>query len=122
MRCTTPHLVASKIASIREADRPACIRGHEKLQYWIEEGQYEEKKKMGRGGLCKDDADLASFKAKYEKPRSAAPAETAGRPGDNSWAGRAGLRLRFDHSQGSLHVAGEGTALLLLRAKQREPY
>src|SRR5260370_18330361 len=28
---------------------------------------------MGRGGLCKDDMDLATFRAKYEKPKAAAP-------------------------------------------------
>src|SRR5215813_7062699 len=47
--------------------------GPDRLRWWIEEGQYQEKKKMGRGGLCKDDMDLATFKSKYEKPKAAAP-------------------------------------------------
>jgi predicted CoA-substrate-specific enzyme activase len=58
---------------LRENSATGLYTGHEKLKYWIEEGQYEEKKKMGRGGLCKDDLDLSTFKAKYEKPKAAAP-------------------------------------------------
>ena len=59
--------------ALRENGATGLYTGHDKLKYWIEEGQYEEKKKMGRGGLCKDDMDLATFKAKYEKPKAAAP-------------------------------------------------
>src|SRR5437588_4797094 len=58
---------------LRENAAAGLYTGHERLKYWIEEGQYEEKKKMGRGGLCKDDADLSTFKAKYEKSKAAAP-------------------------------------------------
>jgi predicted CoA-substrate-specific enzyme activase len=39
--------------------------GSAKLRWWIEEGQHEEKKKLGRGGLWKDPDDLASFKTRY---------------------------------------------------------
>jgi predicted CoA-substrate-specific enzyme activase len=39
--------------------------GIEKLRWWIEEGQHEEKKKAGRGGLWKDPEELVSFKARY---------------------------------------------------------
>ncbi|HEX6802076.1 MAG TPA: BadF/BadG/BcrA/BcrD ATPase family protein [Terriglobales bacterium] len=59
--------------ALRENAANGLYTGHEKLKYWIEEGQYEEKKKIGRGGLCKDDEDLAVFKAKYEKPKTDAP-------------------------------------------------
>ncbi len=31
------------------------------LHWWIEEGQYEEKKKQGRGGLCDSEDNLKSF-------------------------------------------------------------
>ncbi len=41
--------------------------GTKKLNWWIETGQYEEKKKQGRGGLCKSDADLEAFKAEYSE-------------------------------------------------------
>src|SRR5205823_11443500 len=56
---------------LRENAAAGLYTGHERLKYWIEQGQYEEKKKMGRGGLCKDDADLSSFKEKYEQSRTA---------------------------------------------------
>ncbi len=59
--------------ALRENAAAGLYMGYERLKYWIEEGQYEEKKKIGRGGLCKDEADLSSFKTKYEKPRVAAP-------------------------------------------------
>ena len=35
-----------------EAPSVGVYRGTKKLLWWIEEGQYEEKKKQGRGGLC----------------------------------------------------------------------
>src|SRR5277367_6399442 len=47
--------------------------GQDKLRYWIEEGQYEEKKKTGRGGLCADDSDLATFKREFEKQSAPTP-------------------------------------------------
>jgi len=56
---------------LRENAAAGLYTGHERLKYWIEEGQYEEKKKIGRGGLCKDDADLSSFKEKYESSKAA---------------------------------------------------
>jgi len=59
--------------AMRENAAAGLYTGHERLKYWIEEGQYEEKKKMGRGGLCKDDDDLSNFKAKYETPKAADP-------------------------------------------------
>src|SRR5262249_53007426 len=48
--------------ALRENGASGVYAGHEKLQYWIEEGQYEEKKKSGRSGLCADDSDLTSFR------------------------------------------------------------
>jgi predicted CoA-substrate-specific enzyme activase len=41
--------------------------GTEKLQWWIEEGQYEEKKKQGRGGLSDNDESLREFIDLYSK-------------------------------------------------------
>lgn len=40
-------------------------QGIEKLQWWIDQGQHEEKKKLGRGGLWKDPEELESFKVRY---------------------------------------------------------
>ncbi|MGD1081554.1 MAG: BadF/BadG/BcrA/BcrD ATPase family protein [Candidatus Sulfotelmatobacter sp.] len=42
--------------------------GTSKLRWWIEEGQYEEKKKIGRGGLWNDPAELKSFLDRYSTP------------------------------------------------------
>jgi predicted CoA-substrate-specific enzyme activase len=39
--------------------------GIEKLRWWIDKGQHEEKKNLGRGGLWKDREELQSFKARY---------------------------------------------------------
>ena len=63
---------------LREPAAAGLYTGYERLKYWIEEGQYEEKKKIGRGGLCKDDADLFSFKEKYEKSTTAPGPHVAG--------------------------------------------
>jgi predicted CoA-substrate-specific enzyme activase len=51
--------------------------GTKKLRWWIEEGQYEEKKKIGRGGLWKDPAELQSFLDRYSKPGSNGNGATA---------------------------------------------
>ena len=48
-----------------EPESSGLYQGLEKLQWWITEGQHEEKKKLGRGGLWKDPQELASFKARY---------------------------------------------------------
>jgi predicted CoA-substrate-specific enzyme activase len=58
----------------RDAPEVGRYLGTKKLVWWIEEGQYEEKKKQGRGGLCKSDEDLEHFKAEYGEyaPKSVA--------------------------------------------------
>lgn len=48
-----------------EPPSSGLYQGVEKLRWWINEGQHEEKKKLGRGGLWKDPQELASFKARY---------------------------------------------------------
>src|SRR5208283_5170868 len=48
-----------------EPQSSGVYQGIEKLQWWIEHGQHEEKKKLGRGGLWKDPEELESFKARY---------------------------------------------------------
>jgi len=55
----------------RDAQTVGIYRGSGKLNWWINEGQHEEKKKAGRGGLCKSDADLAAFRAEYAEEKSA---------------------------------------------------
>src|SRR5437588_2172948 len=49
----------------RESQSTGLYQGAGKLRWWIEEGQHEEKKKLGRGGLWKDPQELATFKARY---------------------------------------------------------
>ncbi len=105
---------------LRENAAAGLYTGHERLKYWIEEGQYEEKKKIGRGGLCKDDADLSTFKAKYEQQRAAAPVTTAAASGQDPGAGGSRLRLWLYYGESCVYVSGERTAVLLLRAEQRQ--
>ena len=50
---------------LRESQSVGTYLGSKKLRWWIEEGQYEEKKKIGRGGLWKDPAELQSFLDRY---------------------------------------------------------
>jgi predicted CoA-substrate-specific enzyme activase len=42
-------------------------QGTKKLQWWIEEGQYEDKKKQGRGGLSESEESLKTFIDVYSK-------------------------------------------------------
>jgi predicted CoA-substrate-specific enzyme activase len=48
-----------------EPQSSGVYQGLEKLQWWIDQGQHEEKRKLGRGGLWKDPEELESFKARY---------------------------------------------------------
>ena len=41
--------------------------GTKKLDWWINEGQYEDKKKQGRGGLCDSADNLRTFIDVYSK-------------------------------------------------------
>jgi len=50
---------------LREQPSIGIYKGVSKLKWWIEEGQYEEKKKIGRGGLWKDPQELESFLSRY---------------------------------------------------------
>ncbi len=53
---------------LRDAPKVGTYLGSAKLRWWIEEGQHEEKKKMGSAGLWKDPAELQSFLERYSKP------------------------------------------------------
>ena len=48
-------------------------QGVKQLHWWIEEGQYEEKKKQGRGGLCDSADNLKTFIDMYSKMDATAP-------------------------------------------------
>src|ERR1700686_3250343 len=53
--------------ALGENPKVGVYQGVKKLHWWIEEGQYEEKKKQGRGGLCDSDEKLKEFVDLYSK-------------------------------------------------------
>ena len=58
----------------------AIYQGTEKLRWWIDVGQHEQKAKEGSGGLIAGDDDFRAFMARYGKPqgkRAPAPAAPA---------------------------------------------
>jgi predicted CoA-substrate-specific enzyme activase len=58
---------------LREAAEVGLYQGTDRLRWWIEEGQYEEKEKEGRRGLWATPEELASFKIKYSGGNGHAP-------------------------------------------------
>ena len=64
-----------------EADGVAVYEGRDRLRWWVEEGQQEEKAKAGGRALVACAEDLTAFVAEFDLKRSAsarAPAEVAG--------------------------------------------
>jgi predicted CoA-substrate-specific enzyme activase len=53
---------------LRDSPTVGTYLGTKKLRWWIEEGQHEEKKKLGSAGLWKDPAELQSFLDRYSTP------------------------------------------------------
>src|SRR6202166_978955 len=53
--------------ALGEPHTVGIYQGTKKLQWWIEEGQYEEKKKQGRGGLSDNEESLKTFIDVYSK-------------------------------------------------------
>ena len=103
-------------------------QGTKKLQWWIEEGQYEEKKKQGRGGLSDNEESLRTFIDVYSKMDAtssanielkAASATVEKKKLDHV---RGGLRFRLDHGKSRLPWARQGIALLVLRAEQGQSH
>jgi len=62
-----------------EAPAVGLYAGDERLKWWIEQGQWEEKAKEGARGLVRDAADLESFTRDYaaRAPRLCPPVESA---------------------------------------------
>jgi predicted CoA-substrate-specific enzyme activase len=50
-----------------EAEDVPAYSGTERLRWWIEEGQHDDKKKHGRRGLWSRPEDLAAFKESFER-------------------------------------------------------
>jgi predicted CoA-substrate-specific enzyme activase len=52
-------------ASRGEPQSSGLYQGMERLRWWIDEGQHQEKRRLGRSGLWKDREELESFKVRY---------------------------------------------------------
>src|SRR5260370_41839602 len=63
--------------ALGEQHTVGIYQGTKKLQWWIEEGQYEEKKKQGRGGLSDNAESLKTFIDVYSKMDATSTANTA---------------------------------------------
>jgi hypothetical protein len=88
-----------------EAETVGVYAGSDKLRWWIDEGQHEQKAKDGGKALVAGAADLVAFKSQWEAWR--APAAACG-PAPSRRPGRARadrLRLRQHHRQGRRAVA-----------------
>ena len=53
---------------LRDSPSVGIYLGTSKLKWWIEEGQHEEKKKLGSAGLWKEAAELKTFLDYYSTP------------------------------------------------------
>src|ERR1700681_2627494 len=60
-----------------EAPTVGVYQGTKKLLWWIDEGQHEEKKKQGRGGLSENEEDLKEFIDLYSKMDATANGDAA---------------------------------------------
>lgn len=58
-----------------EAGPGALYKGTERLRWWIDEGQHEEKAKEGSRGLVGDEEEKASFLARFGDPKRDLPAQ-----------------------------------------------
>src|SRR6202521_2542867 len=63
--------------ALGEPHTVGIYQGTKKLQWWIEEGQYEEKKKQGRGGLSNNEESLRTFIDVYSKMDATSSANLA---------------------------------------------
>ena len=63
--------------ALGEPHTVGIYQGTKKLQWWIEEGQYEEKKKQGRGGLSDNEESLRTFIDVYSKMDATSSANIA---------------------------------------------
>ena len=94
--------------------------GRQKLDWWIDEGQHEEKKKAGRPGSVVRTTSCRQFLDDYGAGRRSGTTctQVAPAPTHDLGAGRHRVRFRLHHGQGRLSLAGPEAGLLLLRAQQ----
>jgi predicted CoA-substrate-specific enzyme activase len=64
---------------LARADQPSVgvYSGRERLEWWIEKGQWEAKAKEGAKGLVRDSTELSSFMSEYGAPRASVSASGA---------------------------------------------
>src|SRR5579863_5470970 len=55
---------------LRDSPTVGTYLGASRLEWWIAEGQHEEKKKLGSAGLWKEEVELKDFLARYSTPGS----------------------------------------------------
>ena len=117
-RSTTPASAASRSARARSRE-VGVYQGRDKLEWWVDEGQHEQKAKdggkaPGRRRRRSGDVRRREYGA---GPRRRGGADGAARAHDRD-ARAARLRLRQHHRQGRRALAGARAALHLLRAVQ----
>src|SRR4029450_3864911 len=90
---------------IGQGEKPevAIYQGREKLAWWVETGQHEQKAKDGARGLVAGAGDLATFVTEYVKPAASRNDAVAG--GRQGGAGGGGVGLGSAASLGA--PAGE---------------
>lgn len=91
-----------------EAESTGLYAGADKLRWWIEEGQHEEKKKAGRGGLWKDRQELDSFKAHYGPGNGNGHGGSNGKGNGNGNGNSTAARERKTGSNGKLGPVSVG--------------
>ncbi len=70
-----------------EPQSAGLYQGAKQLQWWIDVGQHEAKKNLGRSGLWKDHQELESFKARFaERARNGSAEEKDSRRGRDNLA------------------------------------
>jgi predicted CoA-substrate-specific enzyme activase len=84
--------------------------GFGKLKWWIEEGQHEEKKKLGRGGLWKDPTDLSTFKSHYSEPTASAAQAMAAAASANANANSSAIAVAEPETETEFELALEPAA------------
>ena len=102
-----------------EPEGVAVYEGRDRLRWWVEEGQQEQKAKAGGRALVACADDLQSFVAEYDLKRGRDRARPAR---GNRGAGADRLRLRQHHRQGGGGLPRARAALHLLRAVEGQSH
>ncbi|MBZ5534037.1 MAG: activase [Acidobacteriia bacterium] len=105
----------------KETGNTGVYRGTEKLRWWIEEGQLEEKKRLGRGGLWKTAEELQAFKTQYGSRKNGTTTTT--RSGNTNGQSSSGAPLSTNFHKGPLVIGcdfGSTTAKAVCLSLEKE--